>query len=373
MVNRERLIAQFIHMVETDSVTGNEDKMRDLLIEEFSKRGLSAIEDNAGKILGGSSGNLLVKIPGTLNKPAILFGAHMDTVGPGKGVQVIIGDDGVIRSAGDTILGSDDKSGIAALLEAVDILRENKIDHPPLELLFTVGEEHGLDGAKLLDYSKLAAKIGYTLDGGGAPGTIIINSPCQNEIKYMVYGKPAHAGINPEDGVNAIKVAAAALAKMPCGRVDDETTCNFGIINGGTARNVVAGYCYIKGETRSLNRAKLDALTAKLENIFYTEVEKHGAQAKVRVEFLYPEVNLDSNEQVVNLAQKAAENIGLNPNLASTGGGSDASIINGRGIRCANLGIGMTDVHTTDESIKVADLINNARLVVAIIQEASRE
>lgn len=372
MVNKERLLANFIHMVETDSVSGRENKMRDLLIAEFTRRGFKIEEDNTGKILGGESGNLLVKIPGNLDKPPLLFGAHMDTVQPGVGVKAVIGDDGVIRSEGDTILGSDDKSGVAALLEALDIIIENEIAHPPLEFLFTVGEEQSLQGAKLFDYSKLEAKIGYVLDAGGAPGTIIVKSPCHNITEYIVHGKAAHAGINPEDGINAIKVAACALAKMPCGRIDEETTCNLAIIEGGTARNIVPGSCHIKGETRSLNRSKMDKLTTELQEIFCTEVEKQNAKAEVRVELAYPEVNLNPEEKVVQLACKAADRIGLKPQITGTGGGSDASIINGRGIPCVNLGVGMTDVHSTEESIKIQDLIDNARLAAAIIQEASR-
>lgn len=368
MVNEKRLVDLFMQLVETGSESGKESKFRDLLIDLFKQRGLTAFEDNSASIVGGDSGNLLVSIPGTVDTTPLLFSAHMDTVNPGMGIKAVV-EDGKIRSQGDTILGSDDKAAIAALIEALDILKENNLKHPPMEFLFTVGEEQGLKGAKAFDYSKLKAKSGYVLDGGGDPGTIILKSPCQNEIVYRVYGKAAHAGIKPEDGINAIKIMSEAIAKMPCGRMDEETTCNFGLIEGGKATNIVADYCVVKGEARSLNRAKLDKLTDELINTFTATVEALGAKPEVEVEFVYPEINLDKDDEVIKVVVKAVEKIGLKPVLTSTGGGSDASIINGNGIACANLGIGMQKVHTNEEFIRIEDLVTDVKLVLAIIEE----
>lgn len=373
MVNKDRLIKRFITMAEICSVSGREGALKDFLKREFADRGFEVYEDNTGDLLNGNCGNLLIKIPGDNRFPALLLGAHMDTVEPGDNVKAVIGDDGIIRSNGDTILGSDDKAGIAAILEACDIIGEKNITHPPLEILFTVGEEQGLQGSKHFDYSRLQAAFGYVLDGGGDPGTIIVQSPCQNEIEYIVHGRAAHAGINPEAGINAIQVAAKALNAMPCGRIDEETTCNFGIIDGGQARNIVASTCRIKGEARSLDREKLNRLTEQLVDTFNKITRECGATPEVNAVFLYPETSLDLDEKVVRTAVKAAESIGLKPVTVKTGGGSDASIISGNGIRCANLGCGMSDVHTTSEYIKVSDLENNARLVVAIIQQAATE
>lgn len=369
MVKEKRLVELFVRLVETSSESGAESKFRDLLIAEFSERGLKAIEDKAAEVVGGDSGNLLVRIPGTIDTTPLFFSAHMDTVNPGVGIEAVVGNDGIIRSKGDTILGSDDKAAIAALIEAYDILIENNLDYPPLELLFTVSEEQGLKGAKAFDYTNLKANIGYVLDGGGSPGHIILKSPAQNEIEFNVYGKAAHAGINPEDGINAINLAAKALTKMPYGRIDEETTCNFGLISGGKARNIVADFCTFTGETRSLNRSKLDNLTKQLIDIFTTTVEENGGRAEVEVSFLYPEINLKPEDEVVVIAKQAAENIGLKPVLINTGGGSDASIINGQGISCANLGIGMQNVHTSGEFITIEDLGNDVRLVLAIIAQ----
>lgn len=372
MVNKERIVASFIKMVEIASVSGKEGAFRNMLRGEITRLGWEAEEDGAGERLQGESGNLLVKIPGTIESPTLLLAVHMDTVVPGTDIRAVRGQDEIIRSAGQTILGADDKAGVAAIIEALEVLKEQGLTHPPLELLFTVSEEQGLLGAKHFDYSRLRAGMGYVLDSGGGPGTIVTRSPCQNEIEYRVTGRAAHAGINPEDGINAIKIMAQALAAMPCGRIDDETTCNFGIIEGGMARNIVAGNCQVKGEARSLQRSKLDQLTADLIDIFETEVIRNGGQPEVEVKLLYPETTLQADEEVVGLAIRAAARIGLRSELISTGGGSDASIINGNNIRCANLGIGMNAVHTTEEFIRVEDLVNDARLVVSIIEEATQ-
>ncbi len=369
MVNEERLVKHFMKMVEISSPSGEEAAFRDYLRQYFNERGAVCMEDQAGAMLEGNSGNLLIKIAGTADVKPLMFLTHMDTVFPGGDIKAELGNDGIIRSAGKTILASDDKAGVAAILEAYETLRENHLDYPPLELLFTVSEEQGLLGAKQFDYSCLKAEIAYALDSGGAPGTIVVKSPCQNEISYTVQGKAAHAGINPEDGINAIQIMAKALAIMPCGRLNPTTTCNFGIIKGGQARNIVAESCYVKGEARSHSRAELDQLTEELTGTFKQVVKENGGEPEVVVKFLYPEISLDEDEKVVALAKKAAQKLGLAVDLISTGGGSDAAIVNGNNIRCANLGTGMSNVHTSEEYISQQDLVNDAEWVLAIIQQ----
>ena len=369
MVNQDRLVKSFCNLVATASVSGREGAMRDLLIQAMLERGLKATEDAAAEIVNGESGNLLVQVPGNTPGKKLLLAAHMDTVEPGEGIRAVI-ENGIIRSQGDTILGADDKAAIAAIIEALDVMRENRLAHADLEILYTVGEEQGQKVAKAFDFSGLQAEAGYVLDAGGDPGCIVIQSPCQNEIEYEVYGRAAHAGINPEEGINAIHLAAKALSAMPSGRIDHETTCNFGLISGGKARNIVAEYCHIKGEARSLSRPKLDERTERLTRTFCEEVEKQGGRAKTAVTLLYPEISLKPDDDVVRLAASAARSIGLQPRLIKTGGGSDASIIHGAGIPCVNLGVGMQKVHTCQEFIKVSDLTTVTRLIQAIIRQA---
>jgi tripeptide aminopeptidase len=369
MVNQNRLIKGFCEIVGIASVSGHEAAMRDWLKKAVAERGYVAEEDGAAAMLGGDSGNLLVRVPGNAPGQELLFAAHMDTVEPGDGIVAEVAGD-IIRSQGQTILGADDKAAIAAIIEALDVLAENRLPHPALEILFTVGEEQGLKGAKAFDFSVLQSKVGFVLDAGGAPGCIVIQSPCQYEIEYEVYGRSAHAGIRPEAGINAIHVAAQALAAMPCGRIDHDTTCNFGIIKGGQARNIVAEYCGVRGEARSLSRSKLDELTAHLTGTFRSRVEELGGRAATTTTLLYREISLEPGEEVVRLASSAARAAGLNPRLIKTGGGSDASIIHGAGIACANLGVGMRQVHSCDEYIRIADLADLTRLILAIIDNA---
>ena len=372
MVSEDRILTEFLELVQVASESGKEGRLKELLKEKLTGLGLDVFEDGAGNELGGESGNLIAFLPGTVDKPAILLCAHMDTVKPGVGVKPVIAE-GVVYSAGDTILGADDKAGIAAILEALRVIKENGLARPPVEVVFTVSEEQGLMGSKHLDFLLIKAKRAFVLDSVGEPGTIVIRAPRQNELEFRVYGRAAHAGINPEDGINAIHVAAKALAGLRMGRIDEDTTCNVGTIEGGKARNIVADYCCVGGEVRSLSPKKLEQVTAEMVQRFREEVERNGARCEVHVDLLYPEMNLDPEEPVVALAQQAARNLGKTPSLIKTGGGSDASIFNGHGIRCVNLGIGMESVHTTQERIRVRDLVDTARLVVEIIREAGRQ
>jgi tripeptide aminopeptidase len=295
LVNRDRIVRDFMALVRIDSESGKEGAVRDFLCSRLQGMGMEVYEDEAGKALEGESGNLFAWKDGKVPGPSIFLSAHMDTVVPGKGVEPLL-DDGVIRSAGDTILGGDDKAGIAAILEALQVIKERNLSHPPLEVIFTVSEEQGLMGSKHLDFSRVRSKLGYVLDSGGDAGNIIIKAPTQNEFVLTVIGKAAHAGINPEEGLNAISLAAYAINHLDIGRIDEETTCNLGTIHGGRARNIVADRVEVKGEARSLSPAKLDALTNEIVTTFRQKVEEKGGRCEVEVVHLYPMIDLDRLE-----------------------------------------------------------------------------
>ncbi|MGE5405063.1 MAG: M20/M25/M40 family metallo-hydrolase [Candidatus Saccharibacteria bacterium] len=372
MVNEDRIVQEFLELVQIDSVSREEGRIKEVLKNKLLELGLEVYEDDAGKKLGGDSGNLMAWLPGSAPGPSVFFCAHMDTVEPGKGVKPVV-QNGLIESSGETILGGDDKAGIAAIVEALRVLKENNIQHPPLEIIFTVGEEQGLMGSKHLDFSKVRSRFGYVLDSVGDPGTIITRGPTQNEIEIDVLGKAAHAGINPQDGINAIAVAAYAISHLKIGRIDEETTCNIGIIAGGKARNIVPDRVVIRGEARSLDPAKLDHITHLIENTFKDRVAEKGGRCKVNIIHLYPQLKLDPLDDVVKIAVEAARAMGVEPVITKTGGGSDANLFNGQGIKCANLGIGMRDVHTVDEHIEIKDLVGNARYLLKIIEQVRRK
>lgn len=374
MINKDRLIKEFLALVQVASPSGQERAMATLLKSKLHNLGLTVYEDDAGKQVGATAGNLIVTIPANslvnTAAPVLLFSAHMDTVEPGRGIQPVI-KDGVISSAGATVLGADDKAGVAAILEAIRIILEQDIKHNGLEIIFSIWEEGGLKGIKALDYSGIKSKIGYVLDSDGDPGTIITAAPTHNQITATIKGRAAHAGQCPEDGISAILVAARAIAKMNTGRIDPETTANIGIIRGGQATNIVPDQAYLEAEARSLSAAKLATQTQQMVTVLEQEAATAGAQVEIAVIKEYDLINLDATDPVVQYAVTAAKKLGLKSKLSHTGGGSDASVLNSRGISCAVLGIGMNKVHTVHENIKTKHLCQVAELVVAIVKVAN--
>lgn len=369
MVNSGRVIEEFLELVRVDSVSGKERLIADLLKEKLSALGLEVWEDKAGREVGSDTGNVIGRLPGSGGGPVLLLCAHMDTVEPGRGVKPLV-EEGVIRSSGDTILGADDKAGIVAILEVLRLVREHPIEHGGLEVVFTIWEEGGLFGAKYLDYNLITARIGFVLDSDGSPGTVVTRAPSQDKIGATIRGKAAHAGINPEDGINAIQVASHAIAQMKVGRIDHETTSNIGIISGGKAVNIVPDSVTVQGEARSLDTGKREAQTTHMCQAIREAAERFGARADIVTETIYSDFNLGEESPPVRIAFEAAGNLGLKPKLEKTGGGSDANIFNSRGIATAVVGIGMKKVHTTEEYITVADLVENARYLLEIIKVA---
>jgi len=359
-----------MRMVSIDSVSFKEAEFRDYLINEMASLGIKCQEDDAAAKVKGNSGNLVAYVPGRgKDGPTILLSAHMDTVEPGTGIKPRREGERIV-SDGSRILAADDKAGIAVILETVKVLTESGIPHPPLQLLFTVCEEQGLKGVKALDMSLIWADFGYVLDSDGTAGEIVVMGPSHNRIEWTVTGKAAHAGMNPEEGINAIQAAARGLSALPCGRIDEETTCNIGVISGGTARNIVAEKCYVEAEVRSLNENKLEELTSRLNETFSAAVKDYGAGCDIAVERMYPAFRLSEDDLVVRLAVKAAQKVGCEPRLAKSGGGSDANILNARTVPVANLGLGMRKCHTTCEHIFISDLVQTAEWILAIVREA---
>ncbi|NPV90374.1 MAG: M20/M25/M40 family metallo-hydrolase [Firmicutes bacterium] len=364
------MIDQFLKLVRIDSVSGEEREIADYLAGELKELGMEVFEDHAGVVLGTGTGNLIASWPGRLEVPAFVLVAHMDTVVPGKGVTPVIKGD-AIYSSGDTILGADDKAGIAAILYALRRIRKENISHGPIEVVFTVGEEQGLEGSKSLEKDRVKARIGFVLDSSGEVGTLVVQGPVQNQIEVIVNGKAAHAGINPEDGINAIQVASKAIAGMQLGRIDGETTANIGIIQGGNARNIVPERVYIKGEARSLVAEKLKAQTEHMLERLDSAAREAGAVVEITAEELYPAFQLEAGEPALAIAEEAVRRIGLTPSREKTGGGSDANILNGYGIRTVNLGVAMRQVHTRDEHVFLKDIKLLSDLVYNICLVAS--
>lgn len=374
MISQDRIINEFMELVQVDSETRHEEQISAVLKEKFASLGLNVFEDDTKEKTGHGAGNLIITWDAEQAEEAakLLFTCHMDTVTPGNGIKPILGEDGWIRSDGTTILGSDDKAGIAALLEAIRVIQENNIPHGKIQFVITAGEESGLVGARALDPKHLDADLGYALDSNGEVGAIAVAAPTQAKVTMIINGKSAHAGVNPEDGISAIQVAAKSIAKMSLGRIDEETTANIGKFQGGGPTNIVCDYVQIDAEARSIVQEKVEKQINQMREALETTVRDFGAKCEFRSEIIYPAFSYNEKDEVVQLAQRAIGGLGMPSRTFPSGGGSDANIFNGLGIPTVNLAVGYEEIHTTNERIKASDLVKAAQVVVAIIQEAAK-
>lgn len=371
MINKERLISSFIELVQIPSESGNEAAISEYLQTRLTALGLELIVDaKSAEVAGMKTGNLIARMKA--NKagiPPILFAPHMDTVKPGNGIKPAL-KDGMICSSGDTILGGDDKAGIAVALELIHHVVEENQPHGELEFLFTFGEEMGLFGSRNLSTDLIHAKMGYVLDGGGEPGTIANNAAAQDSFEAVIWGKAAHAGQRPEQGVSAIQVAARAIDRMKLSRIDYETVANIGMISGGNATNIVCDKLFMKGEARSLSLEKLELETAHIKKTLEEACEEYGARLEFKSWRLFPSFKVEESEAVVRLAKAAAVKAGFEPKVISITGGTDGNFLNEKGIQAVALSVGPVKAHTTDEYIKVDDLYGAAKFVASILDEA---
>ncbi len=371
MINSQRLAQRFKTFVEIDSLSRHELDVALKIEKILTDMGADICYDTAKDQVNGNCSNLVAKFKGSVKAEPLFLAGHMDTVGPGNNIKVQF-ENGVFTSDGTTILGADDKSAIAIILEVMDVIFEEKLDHPPIEIVFTVCEEIGLLGAKHFDYSLMNSKFGYILDSTDTKG-IVTKAPAANKIHLKIYGKAAHAGVEPENGINAIVVASKAVSKLQLGRIDEETTCNLGKIKGGVATNIVPEFVEIHGEARSHDVKKLKTVTDNITKTFYNvakELQDESGLPRIEtiVENDFPNTNIPDDHKAVFLAKKAADNIGITLKSKTIGGGADANIFFNKGIIAGVLGTGMTNVHTVNESIDIKDMENTTRLVLEILQ-----
>jgi tripeptide aminopeptidase len=374
MIQENRIVEEFLELVQIDSETKYEKEICAVLKNKFTSLGLHTFEDDTTEVTGHGAGNLIVTLAaseGMEHIPAIYFTSHMDTVVPAKGVKPQIDADGYIRSDGTTILGSDDKTGLAAMLESVRVLKEQNIQHGKIQFVITVGEESGLVGALALDPKLIEAKYGYALDSNLKVGNIAVAAPYQARIDMTIIGKSAHAGVNPEDGISAIQVASKAISRIPLGRIDKETTANIGSFQGVGPTNIVCDRVDIKAEARSIISEKLDHQLELMRQAFTSTAEEFDTTAEFESE-ITPGFLFDEDSPLVKLAMRAIEKVGRTPAIFHSGGGSDANIFNGMGIPTVNLAVGYEHIHTKKEQMPITELVKTAELVVAIIQEAAQ-
>jgi tripeptide aminopeptidase len=365
----ERILDRFVSLCEVVSPTGEERDVADVVAAELREAGVEVEEDESAGPARAGAGNLIARVPGSGDR-WVLFGAHLDTVPHSGPIEVEL-QDGVFRSRGDTILGADNKAAVTVLCELALRARENP---PPvgLELVFTVAEEDGLRGAKELDLGALRSPFGYVMDHASPIGEVITAAPTHNKVLAEFEGAEAHAGIRPEAGHSAIAAAAAAVASMPLGRLDEETTANVGLISGGTATNVVAGACRLGAEARSLNEAGAAETTQALVDACTWAASQHGCDVDVDVVEVFRGYRLSSSAPAVQVAREGLERVGIEPREVATGGGSDANALITRGFDCVLLANGTEANHTPDESVaaqRIVEMLGVCEAIAAVVAE----
>lgn len=369
-MNPIRLLDLFCEIVRIESPSRHEAAMAARCADELRGLGFSVRFDDSAAQTGADTGNLVAYLPGTAPGHVVLS-AHMDTVQPCAGIEPVV-EDGVVRSAGDTILSADDKAGVAAILEGVRSVVEEGAPRPDVTVLLTTCEELHLLGSGALAPDALPAGAPcYVLDADGAPGTVITGAPCHWTLEAVFAGRASHAGVVPEAGISAIQMAAVAIGAMPLGRIDEATTANIGVIAGGRETNVVPEACMLRGECRSLYPERAEAQKAAMTVALEQAAARFGGTVGIDWTPSYGAVLYDEDDALVQAAARAARAAGLEPCFRHDGGGSDANVLAARGVRAVTLGVGMTAFHSPEEHISVADLEGTARLVEALVREGA--
>ena len=376
MINQERIKNLLLEFVQIDSHSRKEREIAERIKKYCEEMGAQVEIDDAGEKVGGNSGNVIARFPGTIaGAEPIMMSAHMDTVVPGEGVKPIVEGD-IIRTDGTTVLGGDDKSGCVVILEVIKSLQEQNIPHTPIEAIFSICEEVGLLGAKNVDVTKIKARYGIVFDSDD-PGFLFTKGPSANHMEYRIHGLESHAGVAPDEGISAIQIAAEAISAMKLGRIDEETTANIGQIEGGMATNIIPNLVVLKGEARSHSEEKLEAQTQHMTKCFEDaaaryEVTVAGKTTKASVEAHvvreYSSMDVPDASHVVQLVLKAAQRMGLDVKTMASGGGCDANVFNRKGIECANLGTGMRAIHTVKEWLDVKDMYASAEMTLEIMK-----
>jgi len=368
-VAHDDVVSLFTELAALPSPPGDERAVADVVAAYMRDLGLDVSEDDVGEKIGSNTGNLYARVEGTDGGTPLFLCAHLDTVPPTAGIEPVL-EDGVIRNSAGTILGADNKSAVAVMLEATRrILAENR-PHGGIELLFTPMEETGLHGAGAFDHDRLHARVGYVYDQAAPIGEVILGAPYSHSMRVELHGRAAHSGMFPEEGRSAIAAAAKAIADFKLGRVDEETTANVGVIDGGTAGNIVPEWCTFLADVRAHDPKNLaDLVREMLESITFA-ASLEDCQVETEVHKSYNGYRFKRDDDVVRIASSALERAGVEPTFALSGGGADANVFNERGLACVNLANGMLDIHTSDERIAVADLERMVDVTLALVDVA---
>lgn len=368
--SRERLAELFIMLARMKSPSRSERKVADTVIAFLNDLGIVVHEDDAGAASNGDTGNLWCTVDGDGSEPHLVVGSHLDTVEPTDDIEPVLDEQGIFRNAKKTILGGDDKAAIAAVLHATELLKSSDEPFPTYELLFSVSEEQGLLGIKLFGETILRSPLGAVLDASGPVGGIVAKAPSMKTLRATFRGRAAHAGVEPERGRSAIHAAGKALAAMELGRLDKETSANIGVIRGGVATNIVPEVCTIEGECRGHDEERLAGVASAMVHAVHSAAAETGVDVEVDLSTEFPAFSLTPRSPALRLGKDALSALGIETRVYTAGGGSDANILNARGLPTLNLSIGMMSVHSSEEFLALDDLEKLSALVLELIRLA---
>jgi len=368
-IDEKRLAEEFMCLLRIDSLSLHEKEISKILKEKLTGLGFIVTEDNAAKHLGSSTGNLIAFRSGDSAYHPILLSAHMDTVAPGKGKNPVL-EDGFFHSDGTTILGADNIAAIEIILETLRTMEEKSLPHGDLTIVFSVAEELFAKGVKYLDFSAIHTDYVFVLDCPGALGAVAVQAPSHCNVDFVVTGKTAHAGIDPEKGINAVLISSKAVANMKLGRVDEETTSNIGIISGGEARNTIPDRVELRGEIRSFSDKKVERQYEDMCRCMDAAVKEFGGSYASAIDKNFSAFRISQDELILRMFQTAAHQCGIEPVYIATGGGSDANIYSEKGFKVLNIAIGMQNIHTLKEMISFHDMSKAVELMLFLIEGA---
>lgn len=356
-------------LCEIPSPSRDEAAVADVVRDALAGLGADITEDDAAAVVGCGSGNIVARFAATAPGMPVMFCAHLDTV-PQVGPIEVMERDGMLTNRHATILGGDNKSAVAALLTSMERVTRERIPHAGIEIVFTPCEEIGLLGAAHFDPGRLNAAMGFVYDHTGEIGGIVGSAPSLHKLDATFVGRAAHAGIAPESGRSAIQAAAAAIARMPLGRIDASTTANIGLISGGQATNVVADRCTLNAEARSRDELALSAQVDAMVDAMTAAATSGEVDLEISIRAEFRGYRLRDREPQVALAIRALEAVGARPRLVASGGGSDVNALLKNGFPAVNLCNGMVAPHTADERIARVDLLRMVDVTLAILAEA---
>jgi len=359
------ILQEFLELTAYSVPSKHEGEIRACLRKKLTDLGFETWVDNAFPETG--SGNLYGRLTGTTEEEPLMFVAHMDTVTPCDNKNVIMEKNGRIHTDGTTILGGDDVTGIVELLEALRQLKRLKLPHRTLEVVFTASEEYFVQGAERLQYDTLTANKAFILDTDGDIGRAVVAAPTGIRIVANITGRAAHAALKPEDGINAVAIAAEAVSHMRLGRVDADTTANIGIIRGGDSGNIVPETCFVEGETRSLCHESALRQRDHMMKCFRDAAEKFGGTCDLETTLVYNAWAIWEDSKLRTMFESACRKHGIKPCFESACGGSDASMMSAHGIECLVVATGMHEIHSVREYTTLQEMETMANVILQLI------